>query len=66
MQRALFILVAAGLFSMLVTASLAPTKPAAQVGTAKYQTQDVVSPDGLHMAVPNSMGHFPAELLPQP
>jgi len=68
MHRALIVLVAVVLFSALVKASIAPTDPAANVTTAKNSrpTSQVITVDGLHVGVPNGMGHFPSALLPQP
>jgi len=68
MPQALIILVAVVLFSALVKASIAPTNPAANVTTAKSQapTSDVISVDGLNVAVPDGMQRFPSALLPQP
>jgi len=64
MFRALIVLVAAVLFSALVKASIAPTNPAGN--GPPPQSTDVISVDGLHVAVPSGVQHFPSALVPQP
>jgi hypothetical protein len=68
MHRAVIVVVAAVLFSALVKASIAPTNPAANVTVAKSPplTTGVISVEGVRVAVPNGVQHFPSALLPQP
>jgi hypothetical protein len=52
--------------SMLVNVTASPNKTVAETETQKMQFHNVISVSGLHVALPEDMKNFPAELVPLP
>jgi hypothetical protein len=65
MRRVLFILAIATLVSLAVDVMSAPRTPVATM-TAKSKYENGISVHGLHIAIPEGMKNFPAELVPLP
>jgi hypothetical protein len=54
------------LSSIFIKVMAAPNKTVADVESANGQPGNVVSISGLHVALPDNMMHFPADLVPLP
>jgi fatty acid/phospholipid biosynthesis enzyme len=66
MRQLLSIVVFAALVSVVADVMISPGKTAAHMEVAKGQFQNGVSVYGLHIALPDTMKTFPAELVPLP
>ena len=54
------------LSSIFIKVMAAPNKTVAEVDSPKNQMGNVVSISGLHVALPDNMMSFPADLVPLP
>jgi hypothetical protein len=66
MRQLLSIVALAALVSVVADVMIAPGKPAAHMEVTNSQFQNGVSVYGLHIALPDTMKTFPAELVPLP
>ena len=66
MRQLFTILAFAALISVVADVMIAPGKTAAHMEVAKSQFQNGVAVYGLHIALPDTMKTFPAELVPLP
>ena len=66
MRRALSILAIAALISVTADVIIAPSKTVANMAATKSQFHNGISIYGLHVALPETMKTFPAELVPLP
>jgi hypothetical protein len=64
MRRALNI--ALVLCSVFIKVMASPSKTVAETDAAKSQISNVISIDGLHLGLPDSMMRYPVEFIPQP
>jgi hypothetical protein len=52
--------------AIFIKVMISPNKTIAEMDTAKTQTSNIALIYGLHVAIPDGMQHFPAELVPLP
>jgi hypothetical protein len=54
------------LSSIFIKVMASPSNTVAEVDLVKSQVGNVVSVNGLHLAIPNDMTRFPADFIPLP
>ncbi len=64
MRRALNI--ALVLSSVFIKVMASPSKTVAETEATKSQIGNVISVDGLHLGLPDSMMRYPVDFIPQP